>query len=158
MQREIKINYEYFEDYNELSKVEVSLIQKAYAICEKAYAHYSEFKVGASILLSNGEVVLGNNQENAAYPSGLCAERVALFYANANYDNEKVKTIVVVSNGDLIEDKLVITPCGSCRQVMLESEKRQEIAIKIILVARNRSVYIFNSIQDLLPFGFGSNF
>lgn len=158
MHREISINYEYFEDYNELSKDEVDLIQKAYGICEKAYAPYSEFKVGASILLSNGEVILGNNQENAAYPSGLCAERVALFYANANYDNDKVQTIVVVSNGDLIDEKLVITPCGSCRQVMLESEKRQDEPIRIILVARNRSVYIFNSIQDLLPFGFGSNF
>ena len=158
MQREIKINYQYFEDYNELSKDEVDLIQKAYVSCEKAYAPYSEFKVGASVLLSNGEIVLGNNQENAAYPSGLCAERVALFYANANYGNAKVQTIVVVSNGELIDEKLVITPCGSCRQVMLESEKRQETAIKIILVARNRSVYVFNSIQDLLPFGFGSNF
>lgn len=155
MNREISIRYEYFEDYQELNNGEIDLIQKAYAICEKAYAPYSKFKVGTSLLLSNGEVVLGNNQENIASPSGLCAERVALFYANANFDKDLVQTIVVVSNGDIIDDTAIITPCGSCRQVILESEKKQKKSIKIILVARNRSVYVFNSIEDLLPFAFG---
>ena len=132
------------------------MIQKANATSLDAYAPYSNFQVGVSILLANNKVVLGNNQENIAFPSGLCAERVALFYANANY-KEKVKTIVIVSKGDLIPDNQVISPCGSCRQVILESEKRQGTPIKIVLVSQNKSVYVFNSILDLLPFGFGIN-
>lgn len=156
MHKEITIKYLYFEDYNSLEKEDVALIQKAHATSVDAYAPYSNFQVGVSILLANNEVVLGNNQENIAFPSGLCAERVALFYANANY-KEKVKTIVIVSKGDLIPDNQVISPCGSCRQVILESEKRQGTPIKIVLVSQNKSVYVFNSILDLLPFGFGIN-
>ena len=156
MHKEITIKYLYFEDYNSLEKEDVALIQKAQATSVDAYAPYSNFQVGVSILLANNKVVLGNNQENIAFPSGLCAERVALFYANANY-KEKVKTIVIVSKGDLIPDNQVISPCGSCRQVILESEKRQGTSIKIVLVSQNKSVYVFNSILDLLPFGFGIN-
>jgi cytidine deaminase len=156
MHKEITIKYLYFEDYNSLEKEDVALIQKANATSLDAYAPYSNFQVGVSILLANNKVVLGNNQENIAFPSGLCAERVALFYANANY-KEKVKTIVIVSKGDLIPDNQVISPCGSCRQVILESEKRQGTPIKIVLVSQNKSVYVFNSILDLLPFGFGIN-
>jgi len=156
MHKEITIKYLYFEDYNSLEKEDVALIQKAQATSVDAYAPYSNFQVGVSILLANNKVVLGNNQENIAFPSGLCAERVALFYANANY-KEKVKTIVIVSKGDLISDNQVISPCGSCRQVILESEKRQGTPIKIVLVSQNKSVYVFNSILDLLPFGFGIN-
>ena len=156
MHKEITIKYLYFEDYNSLEKEDVALIQKAQATSVDAYAPYSNFQVGVSILLANNKVVLGNNQENIAFPSGLCAERVALFYANANY-KEKVKTIVIVSKGDLIPDNQVISPCGSCRQVILESEKRQGTPIKIVLVSQNKSVYVFNSILDLLPFGFGIN-
>ena len=156
MHKEITIKYLYFEDYNSLEKEDVALIQKAQATSVDAYAPYSNFQVGVSILLANNKVVLGNNQENIAFPSGLCSERVALFYANANY-KEKVKTIVIVSKGDLISDNQVISPCGSCRQVILESEKRQGTPIKIVLVSQNKSVYVFNSILDLLPFGFGIN-
>ena len=156
MHKEITIKYLYFEDYNSLEKEDVALIQKAQATSVDAYAPYSNFQVGVSILLANNKVVLGNNQENIAFPSGLCAERVALFYANADY-KEKVKTIVIVSKGDLIPDNQVISPCGSCRQVILESEKRQGTPIKIVLVSQNKSVYVFNSILDLLPFGFGIN-
>ena len=110
MHKEITIKYLYFEDYNSLEKEDVALIQKAQATSVDAYAPYSNFQVGVSILLANNKVVLGNNQENIAFPSGLCAERVALFYANANY-KEKVKTIVIVSKGDLISDNQVISPC-----------------------------------------------
>jgi cytidine deaminase len=154
MQKEILIKYTYFEDYNSLEKEDVVLINKSYVALENAYAPYSNFQVAASVLLSNDEVVLGNNQENIAFPSGLCAERVALFYANANY-KESVKTMVIVSKGNLIQNSQVISPCGSCRQVILESEKRQGEQIKIVLVGQDKSVYIFNSILDLLPFGFG---
>jgi len=154
MQKEILIKYKYFEDYNSLEKEDVVLINKAYVALENAYAPYSNFQVAASVLLSNDEVVVGNNQENIAFPSGLCAERVALFYANANY-KESVKTMVIVSKGNLIQNSQVISPCGSCRQVILESEKRQGEQIKIVLVGQDKSVYIFNSILDLLPFGFG---
>jgi len=154
MQKEILIKYTYFEDYNSLEKEDVVLINKAYVALENAYAPYSNFQVAASVLLSNDEVVVGNNQENIAFPSGLCAERVALFYANANY-KESVKTMVIVSKGNLIQNSQVISPCGSCRQVILESEKRQGKPIKLVLVGQDKSVYVFNSILDLLPFGFG---
>ena len=154
MQKEILIKYTYFEDYNSLEKEDVVLINKAYVALENAYAPYSNFQVAASVLLSNDEVVVGNNQENISFPSGLCAERVALFYANANY-KESVKTMVIVSKGNLIQNSQVISPCGSCRQVILESEKRQCKPIKLVLVGQDKSVYVFNSILDLLQFGFG---
>ena len=101
----------------ECSEIEKKLINAAKHATEKSYAPYSNFKVGAALLLENGEIITGNNQENAAYPSGLCAERVATFYANSVYPNEKVVAIAIAawSNGKFTDD--VITPCGGCRQV-----------------------------------------
>jgi len=155
MKQTIQIQYEVLEDYSQLPTQEVELIHKAYEAANNAYSPYSKFNVGATLLLSNNQLISGNNQENCAYPSGLCAERVALFYANANFKEASIKTMVIVSKGNLIKKESVITPCGSCRQVILESEKRQSTPIRIILVSENKSVFIFNSIQDLLPFGFG---
>ncbi|NBR15856.1 MAG: cytidine deaminase, partial [Crocinitomicaceae bacterium] len=123
---------------------------------EKAYAPYSQFKVGASVLLSSGEVIQGSNQENIAFPSGLCAERVALFYAGANFPNEEVDVIVIVARGELMPDKQLLSPCGSCRQVMLETENRQSKPMKVILVNQDERTMIINSVQHLLPFGFGT--
>jgi len=99
--------------------------------------------------------VKGNNQENIAYPSGLCAERVALFYAGANYPGTAVKTIVVMAEGDLIGSDECVSPCGSCRQVIAESESRQDSPIRIILISQDGKTWIFDSIQDILVFPFG---
>jgi len=119
----------------------------------RAYAPYSEFKVGASVLLTNGEIISGNNQENAAYPSGLCAERVAIFYANSMFPDIPVKAIAISAynkNGFL---KTPVTPCGSCRQVILETEIRFKSPIKVILVGKN-TIQVIQNASQLLPLSF----
>ncbi len=137
-----------------VSQDEKVLIQHAINSASKAYAPYSNFRVGAAVRLQNGTIIEGNNQENAAYPSGLCAERVALFFANASFPDIPVKEIAVTvldKFGNVSED--VITPCGSCRQVIAETEIRFSNDIKIILASKDK-VLMFNSIKDLLPFHF----
>jgi cytidine deaminase len=155
MKKQLKIDYEWFDHWKELPGSEYLLIEKAYEAAKNAYAPYSNFKVGVAVLLADGTIVKGNNQENIAYPSGLCAERVALFYAGANYPGTAVKTIVVVAEGDLITADECVSPCGSCRQVIAESESRQEGEIRIILVAQDGKTWVFNSIKDILVFPFG---
>ena len=138
----------------ECSEIEKKLISAAKHATEKSYAPYSNFKVGAALLLENGEIISGNNQENAAYPSGLCAERVATFYANSVYPNDKVVAIAIAawSNGKFTDD--VITPCGGCRQVLLETENRFNSPMRVLMYG-GESVYAVNSIKDLLPLHFG---
>ena len=155
MKKQLKIDYEWLNHWKELPDSEYILIEKAYEASKDAYAPYSNFRVGAAVLLADRTIVKGNNQENIAYPSGLCAERVALFYAGANYPNTVVKTIVVLAQGDLVAADECVSPCGSCRQVIAESESRQNEAIRIILVAQDGKTWIFNSIKDILVFPFG---
>ena len=155
MKKQLTIHYEWLEHWKELPESEHVLIEKAYEAAQRAYAPYSDFKVGAALLLADGTIVKGNNQENIAYPSGLCAERVALFYAGATYPGTAVKTIVVVAEGNLIAEDECVSPCGSCRQVIAESESRQEIPIRIILVSRDGKTWIFDSVKDILVFPFG---
>lgn len=152
-----QIDYELYETWEDLNEQERMLVNSAYETCSAAYAPYSKFKVGAAALLSNGEVILGNNQENVAYPSGLCAERVALFYAGANFPNEHVNTLCIVAKGDLLPEDQLLSPCGGCRQVMLESENRQESPMRVILVSQNKRTIVFHSAADLIPFAFGTN-
>lgn len=151
------VNYEIIEQWTMLSATEQKLVVKAQEAAENAYAPYSNFRVGASLLLEDDSIVLGNNQENIAYPSGICAERVALFYAGANFPNKTVKTLVVVANGTLVKPEDCISPCGSCRQVIAQSEFRQKTPIKLILVSQNGKTFIFDSASDLLVFPFGMN-
>lgn len=143
-------------DYNspaELDKKHQELIQKAKEAAEKAYAPYSKFKVGAAVLLENNEIIQGNNQENAAYPSGLCAERVAIFYANSKYPNVPIKAIAITANTKNGFIKEPIPPCGSCLQVMLESEIRSEKSIEVILYGEEK-ITKAESIQQFLPVNF----
>lgn len=155
MQKEIKVGYFQYDHWNELSEIDQELVRKAESVRESAYAPYSKFSVGASVQLSNGEVIKGSNQENIAYPSGLCAERVALFYAGANYPNEKVLTLCIVAKGDLVDYNTILSPCGGCRQVMVETESRQKQPYKVILVSQNGKTIVFKSAVDLLPLAFG---
>ena len=141
---------------SELSEQEQQLVSNAKSAFKTAYAPYSGFLVGASVLLENGEIINGSNQENVAYPSGLCAERVALFYAGARYPDIKVKTIAVSVLSKNFEVNDVISPCGACRQVMAEYEEKQEEAIKVILHSPTDEVLIANTVEDLLPFMFKS--
>ena len=155
MKKEAVIGYDQFADWKELNDSDQSLIESAREVMKNAYAPYSKFSVGAAALLSNGSVIKGSNQENIAYPSGLCAERVALFYAGANFPNEAVETLAIVAEGDLVPMETILSPCGGCRQVMVETESRQEKAYRVILVSQNKQVVIFQSAKDLLPLAFG---
>lgn len=141
---------------SELSDEEQQLVSNAKSAFKTAYAPYSGFLVGSSVLLENGEIINGSNQENAAYPSGLCAERVALFYAGARYPEIKVKTIAVSVLSKNFEINDVISPCGACRQVMAEYEDKQGQSIKVILHSPTDEVLIANTVEDLLPFMFKS--
>lgn len=152
-----QIAYEIIDHWNELPMIEQELIAKANACAESAYAPYSNFHVGASVLLDDGSIHTGSNQENIAYPSGMCAERVALYAVGANYPTNSIKTLVVVAKGDLVKPEAMISPCGSCRQVIAQSEARQNKSIRILLVAQNNSVSIFYRASDLLIFPFGMN-
>lgn len=138
----------------ECTNEEKKLIEAAKNATTDAYAPYSKFHVGAAILLSDGTIVTGNNQENAAYPSGLCAERTAIFYANAQHPDTPVKTIAIAAHHKASFTKKAITPCGACRQVLLEVENRYREPIKIILYG-DSEIYAVDSVRDLLPLSFG---
>lgn len=142
---------EYLPD--ELPSAYVSLIERAKEQVEKAYAPYSDFRVGVSLLLDNGEIICGSNQENAAYPSGLCAERTAIFYANALYPDVPVVMMAVVAytNHEFLDDP--ISPCGACRQVLLESEVRYDRKMVVLLYGRSKT-YAIGSAKGLLPLCF----
>ncbi len=155
MEQKITTSYHRFEHWNELDVSDIELVDKAYLVSENAYAPYSKFHVGAAVRLDSGEVVTGSNQENVAYPSGLCAERVALFYVGANFPDQSVETICIVAKGDLLPKEKILSPCGACRQVMLETETRQRKAYRVILVSQNGVTIVFNSAEDLLPLAFG---
>ena len=156
MKKDFQFSYELLSDWKDLSIEDQILVDKAYDALETAYAPYSEFKVGASVRLDNDAIITGSNQENASYPSGLCAERVALFHIGSNYPKQSIKTICVVAKGDLLPLDKLLSPCGGCRQVMLESENRQQNKIKVIIVNQDNRTMVIPSVIDLLPFGFGS--
>lgn len=142
--------------YDELKPEYKLLIEKAKEQVKKAYAPYSEFQVGAAIELENGNVFAGSNQENSAYPSGLCAERVAMFYANAQCPDVPVKTLAIAAHtkGGFLADP--ITPCGACRQALLESETRFDKEITILLYGTDKT-YEIVSVKQLLPLCFEKN-
>lgn len=155
MKESFTFNYQLFSNWTDLPEQEQRLVDKAYEAMKNAYAPYSEFKVGACALMDDGSFILGNNQENAAFPSGICAERVALFYAGANFPNKKVLTLCIVAKGELMPASQLLSPCGGCRQVMLESENRQKQPMRVILVNQDGRTMVLDSVIQLLPFGFG---
>ena len=157
MKKKLTINYHHYPEITALSSADQALIYQAQEAVKKAYAPYSKFNVGAAVLLEDGTIIQGNNQENVAYPSGLCAERVALFYAGANYPELNVKKIAIASSGDFLKETDFLTPCGSCRQVMAEVSTRQESDFEILLLNNDKSVLVFDRIEDLLPFVFGKD-
>lgn len=129
------------------------LVDKARLATGNSYSPYSQFCVGAALLLENGEIITGSNQENAAYPSGLCAERVALFYANSQYPNVAIKHLVIAAKGAEGFVETPISPCGACRQVMLEVEARQSVPMTVWLVGES-AIYSIPEATNLLPFAF----
>ena len=147
-----------FETLEELPIQDQNLMHQAVIARKKAYAPYSQFRVGAALLLDNGQVILGSNQENAAYPSGLCAERVAIFYAGANYPDAKILKIAITATSDVKVNTMPIPPCGSCRQSIAEYEFKQDLPIEMFFMGERGEIYKSNSLKNLLPFSFDKNF
>ena len=153
--KEIKIAYTEYESVDQLEQVEKELVEAAVEATKTAYAPYSNFHVGAALRLEDGQIVTGSNQENAAYPSGICAERTAMFYAGAHYSDKAMTTIAVAAsqNGELCANP--VSPCGACRQVMAEYQKKGGRPLAIILVGAKK-ILKFENVESLLPLIFDS--
>jgi cytidine deaminase len=153
--KSFEFSYILYDHYLELDEEIVQLVESAIEASKKAYAPYSKFNVGASIRLDSGKVLQGNNQENIAFPSGLCAERTVLFYAGANYPDNKVTHLAIYAKGDLVDVEEPISPCGGCRQVIAEVIKRQNETFQLILCGRNGQTIVLDDALMVLPFPFG---
>lgn len=144
-------------EYKELSAADRELMDAAREATHRSYAPYSHFSVGAAARLANGVIVTGTNQENAAYPSGLCAERTTLFYANSQYPDQPVETLAIAARnerGEFLAEP--IPPCGACRQVMLETEMRFKRPMRILLFGE-KGIYELKSVGSLLPLSFDAS-
>jgi len=139
---------------DELDAADRSLLEAARAMTASAYAPYSQFRVGTALRLANGEVVEGCNQENGAYPSGLCAERVAMFAASSRFPGVAVEAMAVAVSTGRFEVSEPLTPCGSCRQVLIEYRHRQQSPMRVILGSTGDTVWVFGDVAHLLPFAF----
>lgn len=152
--KEKTLNIQYsVAQLGELSPEEQELVKKAMAATDNSYANYSHFHVGAACLLADGRIVIGANQENAAFPSGLCAERSAIFAAQSNYPEQPITTLAIAARNEHGILKSPISPCGACRQVILEIEDRYKQPVRILLYGED-GTYCFRSVKDLLPFSF----
>lgn len=150
----LQIQIEEFDHISDLNQDDQKLLRLAWDACDSAYAPYSKFNVGAAVLLDNGKIVSGNNQENAAYPSGLCAERVAMYYASAHYPGVPMKAIAVAVKSEEVPLDEPASPCGSCRQVMAEYENLHLSNMRIILGSPHTKIRILDGISSLLPLTF----
>lgn len=157
MIKEVKFSYTAFSSIEDLTVEDRKLMLESDRVLKQAYAKYSGFHVGASLYLENGEMMSANNQENMALPSSLCAERVLLYYCKANFPKENVKKIAISVKSSIEIIDSPISPCGSCRQVMLEYERMQENNIEVLLKGETGAVYLIKSVSDLLPLAFNTN-
>lgn len=158
MEKEFNIKFEVIASKNELNETDKKLCEAAFIARAKAYAPYSKFTVGCAILLENGEIITGNNQENAAYPSGLCAERTTIFWTAANFPSIKIEKLFVIGAPKDALQSAAIPPCGSCRQSILEYEASQNQNIEIYFASLQGEIYKTKSVRDLLPFSFDASF
>ena len=154
----ISSQFSVFESLQELPDDIQNLMTQAVEVRKNAYAPYSKFRVGTALLLDNGKIVLGSNQENAAYPSGLCAERVAIFQAGAIYPDAKILKMAISAASDTNQTTTPIPPCGSCRQSIAEYEIKQEAPIELFFMGEIGVVYKSASLKNLLPLMFHKNF
>lgn len=141
-------------NYGELNETDRRLTDAAREATSRSYSPYSHFAVGAAALLENGIIVTGSNQENAAYPSGTCAERTTVFYANSQYPDQPILTLAIAARNEAGFLEQPISPCGACRQVLLETEQRYGKPMRILLCSRT-GVYELQGVKDLLPLSFG---
>lgn len=151
MKKNLTLSYTEYRDLSELTQDDIDLILKAENNLVNAYAPYSHFKVSAVVVFQDGTVFFGTNQENAAFPSGLCAERVALFSAKSNFPNKNVDSIFIVTEH---QNEYPFSPCGACRQVLIEYELEQKQPIRVVLKSGNSKIWMFNSVKEILPFAF----
>ena len=153
--KEIRIVYNEYESLDQLELRDRELAQAAIEATKGSYAPYSNFNVGAAVRLDNGQIVKGSNQENAAYPSGICAERTAMFYASANYPENAMTAIAITAsqNGTLCDNPA--TPCGSCRQVMAQYQTKGGQPMEILLIG-GKKIWKFSKVDDVLPLIFDS--
>lgn len=157
--KEIKLETSFivFDDLNELSKNDKALFLESKKARDNAYAPYSKFQVGAALLLDNNKIVTGNNQENAAYPSGMCAERVAIWNASSQYPSIKILKIFITAKSAIKTVTEPVSPCGACRQTIAEYEINQDTGIELFFMGETGKIIKSNSIKDLLPLAFDKN-
>lgn len=156
-EKKFEFEYEVYDDIGQLAEEDAWLLREAKAVTEQAYAPYSKFHVGAVAMLENGQVVAGTNQENASYPVGICAERVLLGSVATLHPNIPVKSIAISYNSEEIKSDHPISPCGMCRQALLEYETRLKKPIRLILGGMEGKVYVIKTASQLLPFAFTSD-
>ena len=156
--RQVTFDLNVYDSFEALSAEDQQLMKMAVAARKDAYAPYSNFLVGAAVLMENGEVVIGNNQENASYPSGLCAERVAVFQAGAKYPGIPIKAIAITATSRNYVVGEPAAPCGNCRQSIVEYEQKQQSPIRLLLMGEAGEVLQCKSIADILPLAFNSSF
>lgn len=154
----IETTLEVFESISELPKSIQELMDKAHRAGEDAYAPYSHFKVGVALQIESGEIITGNNQENAAYPSGMCAERVAVFHAGANFPETPIKVMALTARSLKQKTTTPVPPCGACRQALAEYEVKQESPIAIYFMGESGKVVKSNSVKELLPLIFDKSY
>ena len=154
-------NYTVYDDEKELAAnaaADAELLRQAHEATNNSYVPYSKFHVGAAVRLANGVIVKGNNIENAAYPSGLCAERVTLFAAQAQYPDVPVDALAITARSEITEVTDPVAPCGACRQVMVETEQRSGQPMRIICQGHTGPVFVFDGVETLMPFVFLTKF
>ena len=150
-------NFEVYDAVEELPETIQDLMKEAVLARDNAYAPYSQFKVGAALVLDNQEVVTGSNQENASYPSGLCAERTAIYYAGARYPEAQIQNIAISAKSMKHKVDAPVPPCGACRQALVEYEVKQKAEIAVYFMGESGKVMKANSIKDLLPLIFDNS-
>lgn len=157
IKKSLTVSFEQYENIDELKSEDKKLLQDAIDATQSAYAPYSNFRVGAAVLLENGITIKGSNQENAAYPSGMCAERNALFSAGTQFPGIKIKAIAVTAFASNKTTPQPVSPCGDCRQVMAEYEQRYKKDIRFIMIGAENKILIAENVKSLLPFLFSSD-
>lgn len=153
--KEIRIAYSEYESIDQLEQNERELVEAAIEATKGSYAPYSKFNVGAAVRLDNGEIIKGANQENAAYPSGICAERTAMFYASATYPENAITSIAIGASQEGVLCSKPVSPCGACRQVMAEYQTKGGQPMTIYLIGSEK-IWKFEKVNDLLPLIFDS--
>jgi cytidine deaminase len=151
---EIKIQFEEYASVEELDQPDWELCLESVKALKNSHSPYSKFKVGAAMRLQSGKIIYASNQENVAYPSGLCAERVALFYCGANHPDDPIESMAVTAHSDEFKIMKPVTSCGACLQVLAEYEKKQHRAIKMLLYCQQGPVWVATGIESFLPFLF----